>query len=88
MSQVLGDRWADVPKDVTEYERKVADLASRFQSVESEELRSILDQAGGMCRNCTAPRLHAPGADSRPFLRHTLNQIRGVGAEGLSESHY
>lgn len=60
MSQVLGSGWADVPKDMTEYERKVADLANRFQSVESEELRSILDQAGGMRSSYLCAALDSP----------------------------
>jgi len=47
MCKVLGDDWAVYPDALTDDQRKVQDLHSRYQSVPMTELESILREAGG-----------------------------------------
>lgn len=47
MIDVLGDGWDQIPESSTQYDRKVQDLHSRFQSVPLAELETILYESGG-----------------------------------------
>ena len=47
MIDVLGDGWDQIPDSSTQYDRKVQDLHSRFQSVPLAELETILYESGG-----------------------------------------